>query len=341
MKLPFSQIFKTQVAIDVGSSNVRIWTDELGLTINEPSCVAIDQKLKRVIAVGQEAQDMLGRISNNVKVAYPIVKGMIHDEDLAIAMLKVLFQRVFPKTVFWRPVMAASISNECGLAERQAMERVLKAVGAREVFLVDQCLAAAIGSGVPIADVSGSFVLNMGGGVTEAGVIALGSVVASLSLPQAGQYLDEQIVALLKTQKGIAIGTQAANRIKTEIGQIAGTQAAEMLVSGQDVKQGVPKEVYVDSSLISPVITQLMDKYVELMKAIFTKIPTELTTDVIDKGILCTGGLAKLKGIEPFFTAKLGVPIFVVENPGEVVIKGLAQILEHLDLFVDSLGYQG
>ncbi len=341
MKVPFLSQLQPLVGVDIGTTRVRIWSKQKGILVDEPNCIAYDKRVGKVIAVGQDAYEMVGRVSKNISVIFPFQSGVISSEEAVSAMLKVFFQRIFTSLTFLQPIVGVSLSSVSGQPERDSLVRSLTDIGAREVYVIDQVLAAAVGSGVPIADASGSFVLHMGGGVTEGGMIALGSLVEVRAITQAGEYLDQEILHKVQKEKQIIISLKQAELIKKQIGRLENLHESQILISGRDRASGVPKEVYVDSELISSVIVDFCLRTVELMKEVFTKIPPELTSDILDKGIICTGGLANLHGLESFFTQKLGVPLFVVDDPQNTVIKGIAAILENLDLFKQSLAYQG
>ncbi len=345
MKLPFLTQLQPVVGVDIGTTRVRMWTKQKGFLIDEPTCIAFDQRAGKVLAVGQEAYEMVGRVSKNIVVTFPFQSGVLVDENAASALLKVLFQRIFPSLAFLQPVVGVSLSSVAAQAEREGLVRALTTIGAHEVYVIDQTLAAAIGSGVPIADASGSFVLHMGGGVIEGGMIALGSLVEVRAMNHAGEYLDMNIARQVRQEKQLVISQKQAEVIKKSIGSAGssadGNEDKKLLISGRDKTSGVPQEVYISPGVVSEVIWDVCQQSVELMKDVFTQIPPELTSDVLDKGILCTGGLANLHGMEAFFTQKLGVPLFVVDKPEQAVIKGIAQILENLELFKRSLAYQG
>jgi rod shape-determining protein MreB len=340
MKFSLFKQINRRIGIDLGSTRIRIWSELDGIVVDEPSYIAVDETLGKVVGVGKEAQDMIGRVSGNVTVSQPIKNAMIQDLPLVNAMLRVFLQKIIHSPYFFRPTMMVSVPSTLTEVEKRAMTDMFYALGAREVFFIDQVLAAAIGAGVPIADASGSFLLQLGGGIVEGGIISLGSLVATESTDLAGQHLDENIQRIVRKEKLLNVGSRAAEHMKMKLGSALENAQQEMQVTGQDVLQTIPKEMVIDSATISPAILQLLEKYVQLVKRLFEKIPSELTTDIIDKGMLLSGGMAQLDGLDVFLLSRLGVSVSVVDTPQLSVIKGISQVLENLELFKQSVGYQ-
>ena len=341
MKLPqlslFTQVTR-HIGIDVGTSRIRIWSDQEGVVVDEPSCAAVDLSLNKVIAVGREAQEMIGRVKPSIQIVFPISQGVIGDPELARAMLQVFLQRLFRQLFFFRPVVMVSVPAVLHEPEKKAFTELFFRLGVREVNFVSQVLAAAIGAGVPIADASGCLVLQMGAGLVEVAIISLGSIVHSEVVSQAGLYLDESIQKMVREKFGLRIGFKTSERLKQGVGGVAG-ESRSLRVVGQDVVNGTPKEVIVNTAELAPLLEQVLSRYVHAVKAIFTHIPAELTADVIDKGVLLSGGLAQLQGLESYFIERLGVPVAVVDDPGRTVIHGIGQILQNFELFRESVGY--
>ncbi len=330
-----------KIGIDLGTSRVRIWSDQDGFVVDEPAAIAVDTNANKVIAVGKEAQDMIGRVSKNIFVSQPLQAGVIVDPALTAAMLKVLLQKIIHNAYFFRPAIMISVPSSLTEVEKLAMTEMMYSLGGKEVSFITQILAAAIGAGVPIADASGSFFLHLGAGVVEGGIISLGSLIVSESTEYAGNYLDESVQRVLRQQKGIEVGKQSAEQIKRQIASAMLETSSEILVTGQDVLESVPKEVVVEGEVLHHSIREVLDRYVQLTKRLFEQIPSELTTDVIDKGMLLSGGLAQLRGLDSFLLSKLGVPVSVIDQPDRAVIRGIAQVLKNIDLFKESLGYNG
>jgi rod shape-determining protein MreB len=210
MQLSFLSKLTKKIGIDLGTSRVRMWSDQDGVFVDEPACVAIDQKLQKVLSIGLEAQDMVGRMGKEVKVIYPLENGVIVDQEVASVMLRLFLRKALKSVYFFRPICMVSVSSHLTQTERDEVVKIFYNLGAHEVYLIDQCLAAAIGAGVPIADASGTFLVQLGAGVVEAGIISLGSVVASETLLEAGRALDKKIQIAIKKRYKLQIGRRTA-----------------------------------------------------------------------------------------------------------------------------------
>ncbi len=343
MKFSFSSPLNAiaqKIGVDLGASRTRIWSDKEGFVLDEPSCIAVDTSQEKVIAVGDEAQEMIGRVHQHIVVSFPIRTEGIAQPELVTAMLKVFLQKTLRTPYFFRPAFMVSIPSYINETEKKALIEILYSLGAREVSLIQQILAAAIGAGVPIADASGSFLLQLGSRVVEGGIISLGSLIASETSFHAGHYIDESIQRVLKKEEHIKVGVRTAEGIKKQIATARENQHLEMRVTGQDLLAAAPKELTVDSETLFPAIAFVVERYVVLARKLFEQIPAELTSDVIDKGILLSGGLARLDGLDLSLLNLLGVPVSVVEEPDRAVIKGIAQVLQNLELFKESVGYK-
>jgi rod shape-determining protein MreB len=329
-----------KIGIDLGTSRVRIWSDTDGIIVDEPSYIAVDTGLGKVLAVGQEAQEMIGRVVQGVEVSAPLRAGVVLQPELAIAMLKVFLQKILQTSYFFRPVMMVSVPANLTEVEKKALTEILYSLGAREVYFVHQLLAGAIGAGVPIADASGSFLLQMGSGIVEGGIISLGSLIVSEVTPYAGNYLDDSIQRLLRKELRLHVGKKTVEQLKKQVGSARKSSHKEIQVIGQDVLSASPKEEMISSELLFPPIQQLIERYVRVVKKLFQHTPSELTSDVIDKGVLLSGGFAQLDGLDTELLGVLGVPVALVDDAEHAVIKGIAQVLENLELFKESIGYR-
>lgn len=340
MRIPFLANIVQTVGIDLGSSQTRIWTNKDGVVLEEPTCIAVETQTRKVLAAGNEAKAMEGRVGKQITVSWPVQSGSLYDMDIARALLKVFLRKVLKSSSFIRPIMMVSVPAASTDLDRTALTELLFSVGARQVYTISQPLAAAIGSGVPIADASGSFILQMGSGRVEAAIISLGSLIAHESTPVAGTDADATIKVAVREAAALTISLVTAEKLKQSIGTILGSPQREMLVTGQDVIGFSPKEVMMTSAHIQPALLLLATRYERMLKRLFARIPPELTGDVIDKGMLLSGGFAQLGGLDTYLVNQLGIPVSVVERPSQSVIKGIGTALEHLDLFKESLGYQ-
>ncbi len=326
------------IGIDLGSSRVRILGKKTGLVVDDASAIAIDSSTQKVLAVGQEAAEMTGRVGRHIRVIYPISAQGVTDLDAVIAMLQAMMRRVFRLGLFFRPVMMVSIHSHLGQPERQMLVDLLLGVGAREVYMVDEVLAAAVGAGVPVADASGSLFLHIGAGVAEAGMISMGSVVAAQTSSSAGQTVTRNVQSFFREEYGLIVGESRAEVIKC---QLLGSSklVGKMRIAGQAVDTKSPREVLVDVQKLCQLTCQAAESYGQLTRHLLERVPPELAQDVLDKGMLLSGGGSQLAGLPILLNQSLGFSVSVVDDPAKVVILGIGQILSNLRLFTESIGY--
>lgn len=340
MKISWLSSLTDYIGIDLGSTRVRVWGKTSGLIIDDAAAVAIDTRLQKVIAVGQEAAEMRGRVSSHIEVIFPMTADGIQDQDIAAAMLRAILQRVFRLGLFFRPVMAVSVHPSLGEPERRQLIELFLQVGAREVILVDEVLAAAIGSGVPIADASGSVFLHTGASVADVGMISLGSVITSKTSKLAGQYLTQLFQHYIKEHYEVLLGEGRAEQLKVRTLGQGEKLPARIRVSGQDIVTRTPKEIVIEGSSLQPLIEYIATQYVVTVQSVLSDVPPELSQDVLDKGMLLSGGSAPLAGLATQLSERLGIPVSVVDQPQLAVVKGLGQVLSNLRLFTQSVAYR-
>ncbi len=339
MNIPlFSHIFP-KIGIDFGSSRIRVCTHTDGVVVDTPACLAVHQKSKEVLAIGKEAVDLQGRVEGVVDVLWPIQHGVVYDPNLALALLKIVLQPVLRSNFFSTPTFMVSVPAAATQVDRDTITKLFYDLGARDVFTIAQPLAASIGAGVPIADASGSFILQLGSDVVEAGVTALGSLVHFEHSEKGGRYLTEQIMLLLQQEVGIEVSSEQAERILQQVATVRKDSKRQLLITGKDTKQGNPMELQITSSAVYGTILTHLEEYQKLLQRLLAKIRPELTIDVIDKGLLLSGGLSQLHGLDRYLLQTLGMPVAVVEDPDKSVINGIHTALEHLDEYTESLGY--
>lgn len=337
-----SKIFSSlvrQIGIDLGSDRVRLWTDRDGLVLDEASVLALESGSRKIIAVGDDAEEMTGRVGQNVQLIRPVVDGRITDLQFAQMMIKSLLQRVVKSAPLLSPSMMISTPVGSTTADRLVATRLLYNLGARDAYTIAQPLASSIGAGVPIADASGCFLLQLGSGVTEAVVVSLGSVVGRQSTHYAGNYMIHRLQYAIKKEYGLFISLASTKKVLSQLISLDGQERSEPL-TGKDIKTERPKEVVVKNSALLPVVYQIIARYENLLKQMLSQVPPELTVDVIDKGLLLSGGVSQLEGLAAYLTARMGVPVSVVDEPDKSVIFGIATAMEHLTLFKESLAYQ-
>lgn len=328
-----------RIGIDLGSSTVRFWTDRDGVVLEQPCILAVERSSKKVLAVGDDALAMVGRVGEGVVVTRPVVNGRITDLKAAEVLLKTFLQQIVKRAALLSPVMMVSVPAESSTADRLVATRLLYNLGARQVYTISQPLAATIGAGVPIADASGCFLLHMGAGVVESVVVSLGSVVGRQSSQYAGVYLERRIQYALKKEYSLSISSRVAKQLLRQVVTLD-KQDRSKAVTGKDLKTARPKEVVVQNVALQEEVFAVVARYEQLLKELLSQVPPELTVDVIDKGLLLSGGLAQLDGLAEHLISQMGIPVSVVDSPEQAVIEGMGTALEHLELFKESLAYQ-
>lgn len=331
--------FTNLIGIDLGTARTRIWSDTKGFVVDESTAIAVDEQGK-VIAVGTDAAEIKGRMAEGIVVHQPLQRGKLFDVQTAKAMLRVWLQQILGAQYIFSPVVMVSVPATATAADKQAITELLHDLGAREAYTIAQPLAAAIGAGVPIADASGTLLFQMGAGVLEVAMISLGSIVAVEKEWRAGEYLDGQLQQLLKEQQGLVISKVTAEQLKQQVSLFGDQRQGGVLVTGQDMVTNAPVELEVPTPVIADKLLEMAHRYLGVIKTLLAKVPPELTSDILDKGMLLSGGLAKLQGLDHWLTRELGVPVSVVEDAQVVAIQGIAQAIEHREEFKQSLGYR-
>ncbi len=329
---PFSKLNR-RVGIDLGSAQTRIWIQDHGLVIDEPSLIAVDQTSQKVAAVGEQAAQMKDRVSEQIQVFAPVDYPKLTDEALVKAMLKVFLQQASQEVYFFSPTMLTALPSNIYPVMRQVVVKVLTELGASEVVVVDQTLAAAIGAGVPVADASGTFLLQLGASVAEATSLSMGKIVKTYVSTQAGQSMCRDLIYWCKQHKNLEISEEIAQRIQQQLAAFMPQEEQTLTVSQLDSRDEVLQAVEISAQEISPIVRRYGQSYSALVKKLLANISPSLIVDIVDKGLLLSGGLAQLDGLEDYLISELGVPVFLVDEPESNVIRGVGQILQHLDEF--------
>lgn len=339
-KSVFSQ-WNRLLGIDLGSAVVRIWSsDEPETIITQPSCIAIDSRTSKVLAVGSEAQAMEGRVSSYIHVVYPVRRGVIYDLDAANALLKALMRQAFPqKFALVSPSAMIVVPAKATEVEKNTFAQAAESLGVKEVLTIAQPLAASIGAGVPIADSSGSFVIQLGAGIVETAIISLGSIVNYQSSEFGGNKIIDKLIHLLKHEAFLEVSREVAQDILIKTASLHELSNRKQLVAGQHVQSGSPAELEVQSAFLYETVKQVAFQYQVMIQRLLSSVPPELTVDIIDKGLLLSGGLAQLHGLDDYLVSTLGIPVSVVDDSSTTAIKGVTTALQHLELFKESLGY--
>jgi rod shape-determining protein MreB and related proteins len=329
--------FSKKIGIDLGTANSLVMVVGEGLLINEPTVVAVSLSDARVLAVGKEAQMMLGRTPGNIKASRPMRDGVIADYQVTEAMLRHFLKKVSAGS-WLRPDVMISVPAGVTQVERRAVLGAAMEAGSKNAYLVEEPLAAAIGAGIPIVEASGNMVLNMGGGASESAVISLGGVVTSKSVRVAGNKIDESISKYVRRKHNLIIGEQTAEEVKIKIGcAMAPSKDSKMELSGRDSITGLPRSVMITAVEVYEAMREPLNKIIQMIKLVMEEVPPELSSDIIDKGIVMTGGTAKLSQFDKLITLETGVPAFVAEESELCVIRGIGLILENLDVYERSV----
>src|SRR5688572_18705417 len=326
-------LFSNDIGIDLGTANSLVFVRDQGIVLREPSVVAIQAGTTNVLAVGDEAKRMLGRTPGSIVAVRPMKDGVIADFEITEAMLRYFIERAHNRRTMVKPRIIICVPYGITEVEKRAVKESAESAGAREVHLIEEPMAAAIGAGLPISEPSGNMIVDIGGGTTEVAVISLAGIVYSKSVRVGGDKMDEAIVAYMKRKYNLAIGEQTAERIKVTIGNAyALDEQLSMEVKGRDMVAGVPKTVVVNSDEIREAVTEPVNAIVEAALLALERTPPELAADIVDKGIVLTGGGALLKNLDLLLREETGLPVMVSDDPISAVVLGSGKALDHIEL---------
>lgn len=334
---PVLQLVTYDIGIDLGTANTLVYMRGKGIVISEPSVVAINKKTKSVLAVGVEARQMIGRTPANVIAHKPLRDGVISDFDSTQAMIKYFINKVHlysPKPlIIPRPRVVVGVPSSVTEVERQAVIDASKAAGARQVFIVEEPMAAAIGAELPVEEASGSMIVDIGGGTTDIAVISLGDIVVDKTIQIAGDEMDEDIVNYVRQKYNLLIGERTAEDVKIAIGSAYPLEEEQQVViQGRDLLNGLPKSVEFSSVEVREAIMNSINKITEATKSAIEETPPELLSDLITSGVCVAGGGGLIRGIEKLWEKELKLPVKVTDDPISAVARGTARMLDHIDL---------
>ncbi|MDD2435501.1 MAG: rod shape-determining protein MreB [Bacilli bacterium] len=326
-------MFAKDIGIDLGTANVLIHIKGQGIVLNEPSVVAIDSETKRALAVGSEARDMLGRTPGRVKAIRPMKDGVIADFEITEIMLNHFIRKVNGKKLFSRPRILICCPSNITQVEKNAIKEAAERTGAKKVFLEDEPKVAAIGAGLDISKPSGNMVIDIGGGTTDVAILSLGDIVTNTSIKVAGNVFDNDIMKYIKDKYKLLIGERTAEEIKFTIGTVfPGSRNEKMEVRGRDLVTGLPHTITICSDEVEEALRESIYVIVQNTKSVLEQTPPELSADIIDKGIVVTGGGALIDGFDQLLSHELKVPVFIAESPLTCVVEGTGILLENLHL---------
>lgn len=326
-------MFSKDIGIDLGTANILINVKGEGIVLNEPSVVAIDEDTKRVLAVGVEARDMLGRTPGKVKAIKPMKDGVIADFELTETMLNYFIKKVKAKNIFMKPrILICCPTNVTGV-EKNAIKEAAERTGAKKVFIEEEPKVAAVGAGLDISKPNGSMIIDIGGGTTDIAVLSLGSIVTSASIKIAGNTFDNEIIKYIKENYKLLIGERTAEEIKIKIGSVGKSKKKQkMEVKGRSIINGLPQTITITSEEIDDALNDSVNEIIKTIKQVLENTPPELSADIINNGIVVTGGGAMLEGLDELLKRELNVPIYVAESPLTCVAAGTGKMLENLRL---------
>ncbi len=320
------------IGIDLGTANILVTVKGKGIVLKEPSVVAIDRKTGNILATGNEAKEMLGRTPEQIKAVRPLKDGVIADFTATQLMLKNLIAKVGKRYSIGKPRVVVGVPSGITEVEERAVEEAVIQAGAKEVYLIEEPMAAAIGSSLDVSEPSGNIIVDIGGGTTEVAVISLGGIVVSHSLRIAGDELDEDIVNYVKREMNLAIGDTTAEQIKMQIGcALPLMTETEVEVRGRDLTDGLPRTEKINSTQVEEAMKESILKIVEIVKATLEKTPPELASDIMEKGIVLAGGGALIRNLDKLISTETGMPVYVAEEPLDCVVRGTGKTLEDLE----------
>lgn len=328
------------LAIDLGTANTLVYMKGQGIVLREPSVVAIrkDARVNKVLAVGTEAKMMVGRTPGNIVVTRPIKDGVIADFEVTEAMLRYFISKAHNRRTLVHPRIIISVPSGITQVEKRAVKESAESAGARAIYLIEEPMAAAIGAGLPITEPTANMIVDIGGGTTEVAVISLAGIVYSKSVRVAGDKMDEAIIQYIKRKHNLAIGERTAELIKTTIGDVTPEEPYETMdIKGRDLVSGVPKTLTVNSGEIRIAISEQVDAIVEAVKMALELTPPELSADIVDQGIMLTGGGALLRNLDKRLNKETGLPIIIAEDPLSSVVLGSGAALDNIDILKEVM----
>jgi rod shape-determining protein MreB len=342
-------MLRKKIAIDLGTANTLVWIAGEGIVANEPTVVAISSEDSKVVAIGEDAKKMLGRTPEALIASRPMREGVIADYEVTEAMLKYFINKAlnpegksFGSSRLFKPDVMVCVPAGCTQVERRAALDATLAAGAAHAYLIDEPLAAAIGAGIPVSAPSGNMIVDIGGGAAEAAVISLGGVVVHKSVRVAGTKIDEAIQSFLKKKHNLIVGDQTAENIKIKIGSATKLAKGEkMEISGRDQVFGLPRSIMVTSDEITEAIKPTLLQIIGAVKGVLEDTPPELAADIIDKGIVMSGGTSLLRNFDKLMTEETGVPAHVAEEAILCVVRGTGLVLENIELWKRSITTKG
>lgn len=326
-------IMSKDIGVDLGTSNIRIHVKGKGIVLCEPSVVAINKITGEILAVGKQAKEMCGRTPDNIIAVKPLKDGVIADFGATRMLITALISRVIPKTLFSRPRLVVSIPSNITDVEERAVESVAYKTGARDVFLMEEVMAAAIGAGIKVERPEGTMIIDIGGGTSEMAVLSLGGIVVSKATKVAGNKLDSDIVEYIKRKFNVLIGLSEAEEVKNQIGAATRVMTEEkMKVKGRNLTTGLPETITITTDDVTTAIIDSLNEIIFTLRNTLEQTPPELAADIMANGIVLSGGCANIKNLDRYITEKTGIPVYLPENPMDSVVRGVGMALDNIEV---------
>lgn len=332
------------IAVDIGTSNTRIYVKDKGIVVNEPSVVVVrNDDPKRIIAVGDSAEGLIGRSSSDLRIVHPLRDGVIVDYEMAQTMIHYYVTKAIGDSRFSRPRVVVTMPGKVSKVERRAVINTMEKIGAKQIFVVEQAFAAALGTGLPVYEPQGSFVVDIGAGTTEIALVSLGGIVLSHSIRVAGNKFDEAISGHLKKEYAILVTDRVAEQLKLDLADIRAQEQHEHIavVRGRDIATGMPLTVDVNMSRVSEAVCETLKEVLDAIRWVLGRIPPELAADILQNGIFLTGGSAALPNLDALIASEFGVPVSVARDAGECTTLGAGYMADHFDMLGSSSRNEG
>ncbi len=329
------QFVSPDIAVDIGTDNTRVYVKDKGIVVNEPSVVITrGEGPRNIVAVGDSAEEMIGRSGGNIRIIHPLRDGVIVDYEMAQIMIHYFVSKAIGTRRFVRPRVVVTMPGDVSKVERRAVINTMEKIGARQIFVVEQAFAAALGTGLPVYEPQGSFVVDIGGGTTEVALVSMGGVVLSHSVRVAGNKIDEAIAGFLKKQHAILVTDRVAEQIKFDLADVRSEKKMEHIavVRGRDIATGMPLTVDVNMANVSEAIREPLQEILGAIKWVLGRVPPELCSDILQNGIYLTGGSAALPNLDTMIATEFGVPVSVARDAGECTTLGAGYMADHFDM---------
>ena len=328
------QLVSPDIAVDIGTNNTRVYVKDKGIVVNEPSVVIMRGESKEIIAIGDSAEELIGRSPGNIRIVHPLRDGVIVDYEMAQIMIHYFVSKAIGTRYFMRPRVVVTMPSKVSKVEHSAVINAMEKIGARQIFVVEQAFAAALGTGLPVYEPQGSFIVDIGGGTTEVALVSMGGIVLSHSIRVAGNKIDEAISGFLKKQHGILVTERVAEQLKLDLADVFRTEGLEhvAVVRGRDIATGMPLTVDVDMVKVSEAISDTLREILGAIKWVLGRIPPELAADILQNGIFLTGGSAALPNLDSMIAEEFGVPVSVARDAGECTTLGAGYMADHFDM---------